>query len=429
MQSAQESRADAQSIPGLESLSAAYRRVRAQTLELAAPLSPEDCVLQSMPDASPVKWHLGHTSWFFETFVLERGLPRFTPFREAFRVLFNSYYVTVGPRHPRPERGMLSRPSLDEVLAYRASVDERMLALFARHPDRVASLAGLIELGLHHEQQHQELILTDVKHALSRNPLLPAYQGARGHSGSAPETMRWTALPDGVRRIGHDGGGFSFDNERPRHRVFVGHCEVGERLVSNSEYLAFIADGGYRRPQLWLSEGWDLREAQGWKAPLYWIERDGGWSQFTLEGERALEADEPVTHISYYEADAYARWRGARLPTEAEWETVASAREQAGNFLESGRLHPAAPAEGETGGQFFGDAWEWTSSSYAPYPGFRAPEGAVGEYNGKFMVNQYVLRGGSCATPATHIRASYRNFFPAAARWQFSGIRLARDPS
>jgi len=429
MQSSPKPRADAQSTAALESLLGAYQRVRAQTLELAAPLSPEDCVLQSMPDASPVKWHLGHTSWFFETFVLEPGLPRFAPYREAYRVLFNSYYVTVGPRHPRPERGMLSRPSLDEVLAYRSSVDERMHALFARHPEQAARLAELIELGLHHEQQHQELILTDVKHALSRNPLLPAYQRARGHSGRAPETMRWEALPDGVRRIGHDGEGFSFDNERPRHRVFVGHCEVADRLVTNSEYLAFIADGGYRRPQLWLSEGWDQREAQRWEAPLYWIARDGGWSQFTFEGVRALEPDEPVTHVSYYEADAYARWRAARLPTEAEWETVAGGREPAGNFLESGRLHPAAPSAGAASGQFFGDAWEWTSSSYAPYPGFRASEGAVGEYNGKFMVNQYVLRGGSCATPATHIRASYRNFFPAAARWQFSGIRLARDPS
>jgi len=428
MQSAHQPRAGAQPTARLETLFVAYQRVRAQTLGLAAPLSAEDCVVQSMPDASPVKWHLAHTSWFFETFVLEPGLPRFAPYREAFRVLFNSYYVTVGPRHPRPERGILSRPSLDEVLAYRASVDERMHALFARYPEQIARLADMIELGLNHEQQHQELILTDVKHALSRNPLLPAYQAARAHAGAAPAPMRWTALPDGVRQIGHDGSGFSFDNERPRHRVFVGDCEMAERLVTNSEYRAFIADGGYRRPELWLSEGWDLREAQSWEAPLYWLERDGGWSQFTLEGARALEPDEPVTHVSYYEADAYARWCGARLPTEAEWETVAAARESTGNFLENARLHPA-PLGAAAGGQFFGDAWEWTGSSYAPYPGFRAPEGAVGEYNGKFMVNQYVLRGGSCATPGTHIRASYRNFFPAAARWQFSGIRLARDSS
>jgi len=433
MQSAPKPRVGAQPAAGPESLLVAYQRTRAQTLDLAAPLSAEDCLVQSMPDASPVKWHLAHTSWFFETFVLEQALPDFAPYREEFRVLFNSYYVAVGPRHPRPERGMLSRPSLDEVLAYRASVDERMQALFARYPEQIARLADVIELGVHHEQQHQELILTDVKHALSRNPQLPAYRpgraGAGAGDGAATAPMRWTALPDGVRQIGHAGEGFSFDNERPRHRVFVGDFEIAERLATNAEYREFIDDGGYRRPELWLSEGWDARGAQGWQAPLYWLEREGGWSHhFTLEGARALEADEPVTHVSYYEADAYARWRGVRLPTEAEWEIVAAAREPVGNFLESGRLHPA-PLGAAGSGQFYGDAWEWTGSSYAPYPGFRAPEGAVGEYNGKFMVNQYVLRGGSCATPRSHIRASYRNFFPAAARWQFSGIRLARDPS
>jgi ergothioneine biosynthesis protein EgtB len=428
MQFASKPRAGAHSSPGLEGLFAAYRRARAQTLALAAPLTAEDCVVQSMPDASPVKWHLAHTSWFFETFVLEPGLPGFTPYRDAFRVLFNSYYVAVGPRHPRPERGLLSRPSLEEVMAYRASVDERMQALFARHPERSARLADVIELGVNHEQQHQELILTDVKHALSLNPLLPAYQAARARAGAAPAPLRWSALPDGVRQIGHPGEGFSFDNERPRHRVFVGEFEIAERLATNAEYRDFIADGGYRRPELWLSEGWDLRSARGWEAPLYWLERAGAWSEFTLEGARALEPEEPVTHVSYYEADAYARWCGARLATEAEWEIVAAGRDPSGNFLESGRLHPA-PLGAGGGGQFYGDAWEWTSSSYAPYPGFRPPEGAVGEYNGKFMVNQYVLRGGSCATPRTHIRASYRNFFPAAARWQFSGIRLARDIS
>ena len=314
MQSAPKPRAGAQPAARLESLFVAYQRVRAQTLGLAAPLSAEDCNLQSMPDASPVKWHLAHTSWFFETFVLEPGLPRFAPYREAFRVLFNSYYVAVGPRHPRPERSILSRPSLDEVLAYRASVDERMHALFARYPEQIARLAEMIELGLNHEQQHQELILTDLKHALSRNPLLPAYQAPRAHAGAAPAPapMRWTTLPDGVGRIGHDGGGFSFDIERPRHLVCFGDCELAERLVTISVYQAFIADGGYRRPELWLSEGWDLREAQSWQAPLYWIGRDRGWSQFTLEGARPLEPDAPVTHVSSYEA-AFRKLQAAAL--------------------------------------------------------------------------------------------------------------------
>ena len=395
---------------------ARYAAVRAQTEALAAPLTVEDCALQSMPDASPVKWHLGHTTWFFETFVLERALPGFTPFRTEFRTLFNSYYVGVGPRHPRPERGLLSRPSLQEVLAYRASVDRRMETVL--DDPRVAQL---IELGLQHEQQHQELILTDVKHLLSRNPLQPAYSRGKPPAGTAASAMRFHTFPEGVRQIGHDGAGFAFDNETPRHRVYLRAYAVADRLVTNREYQAFIADGGYERPELWLSEGWDVRQAQGWRAPLYWS--DG--AQFTLQGVRPIEPDEPVTHVSFYEAEAYARWAGARLPGEAEWEVAAEAYWDdgaPGNFLEGGRLHPAAGAP-----QFFGDAWEWTTSTYGPYPGFRAAEGAVGEYNGKFMVNQYVLRGGSCATPAAHIRPTYRNFFPAAARWQFSGIRLARD--
>jgi len=391
-------------------LAARYLAVRAQTQALAAPLSAEDCALQSMPEASPVKWHLGHSTWFFETFVLGGA-----PFREAFRVLFNSYYVGVGERHPRPERGLLSRPSLEEVRAYRASVDERMQAMLRGEHWR--ERAALIELGLNHEQQHQELILTDVKHLFSRNPLLPAYlEKALPAADAAP--AGWRAFPAGVREIGHAGGGFAFDNEEPRHRVFVGGYRLADRLVTNAEYRAFVEDGGYRRPELWLAEGWDACSAQGWSAPLYW--RDGG--EFTLHGLRPLEPAAPVVHVSYFEADAYARWAHARLPTEAEWEVAAQDQPLAGNFLDSGRLHPLggrSPA--------FGDAWQWTSSSYAAYPGFRAASGAVGEYNGKFMVNQYVLRGGSCATPASHVRATYRNFFPAASRWQFSGIRLARD--
>jgi ergothioneine biosynthesis protein EgtB len=397
-----------------------YREVRRQTERLAAPLSPEDCALQSMPDASPAKWHLAHTSWFFETFVLERALPGFEPFRPEFRMLFNSYYVGVGPRHPRPERGLLSRPSLDEVRAYRASVDARMEALFSRHGAAAQDMEEIIELGLHHEQQHQELLLTDLKHLLSRNPLFPAYAplARRNTETSLAEPSGWRSFAEGVRQIGHAGQDFGFDNERPRHRVFVEAFEIAERLVTAGEYLDFVEDGGYRRAELWLAEGWDARAAQDWSAPLYW----SGGRHFTLQGMRERDAAQPVVHVSYFEADAYARWAGARLPTEAEWETAAAGAPRAGNFLESGRLHPAPGA-----GQFFGDAWEWTSSSYAPYPGFRSAAGAVGEYNGKFMVNQYVLRGGSCATPASHIRSSYRNFFPASARWQFSGIRLARD--
>jgi ergothioneine biosynthesis protein EgtB len=393
-----------------------YDAVRAQTEALAAPLGAEDCALQSMPEASPVKWHLAHTSWFFETFVLGGE-----PFRQEFRVLFNSYYVGIGERHPRPERGLLSRPSLDEVRAYRASVDERMRALFRTEAWR--ERAGLIELGLHHEQQHQELVLTDVKHLLSRNPLAPAY-ATGGFSSANSKPIEWRRFPAGVREIGHAGAGFAFDNEQPRHRVFVAAFEIADRLVTNGEFLRFIEEDGYRRPELWLAEGWDLCRAQGWSAPLYW----GDGRLFTLRGMRAIDPAEAVVHVSYFEADAYARWAGARLPTEAEWEIAAQGGvpqgnlPPAGNFLESGRLHPGGAAAG-----FFGDAWQWTSSSYAPYPGFRAASGAVGEYNGKFMVNQYVLRGGSCATPASHLRASYRNFFPAAARWQFSGVRLARN--
>jgi ergothioneine biosynthesis protein EgtB len=390
---------------------ARYAAVRAQTDALAAPLSAEDCALQSMPDASPVKWHLAHTSWFFETFVLGGA-----PFREEFRVLFNSYYVGVGERHPRPDRGLLSRPSLEEVRDYRRHVDRRMEALFRSAAWR--EHAALIELGIHHEQQHQELVLTDVKHLLSRNPLLPAY--ARGELSPQPPSTpaAWRRFPAGVREIGHAGPGFAFDNEQPRHRVFAAPFEIADCLVTNADYRTFIDDGGYRRPELWLSEGWDLCRAQGWSAPLYW--RDG--REFSLRGARVIDPAQAVAHVSYFEADAYARWAGARLPTEAEWEISAQGEPLEGVFLESGRLHPGAARA-----RCFGDVWQWTSSAYAPYPGFRSASGAVGEYNGKFMVNQYVLRGGSCATPASHLRASYRNFFPAAARWQFSGVRLARD--
>src|SRR5262245_37214876 len=408
-------------------LAEVYREVRAATEALCAPLSPEDCGLQSMPDASPVKWHLAHTSWFFETLVLE-GVPGYAAFDPAFRVLFNSYYQSVGDQHPRPERGVLSRPSLDRVLDYRRHVDAGILRLL----DRVAPASALdvVELGLHHEQQHQELVLTDLKHAFSRNPLHPAYRERAPEPAGRAQPLRWVGAEGGLREIGHAGPGFAFDNERPRHRVFVEAFEIASRPVTNGEYLDFVRDGGYSRAELWLSDGFAAQAARGWRAPLYWEGEGDARSAFTLSGMAPLRRDEPACHLSYYEADAYARWAGARLPTDAEWECAAAQAPLAGAFVESGRLHPApSPAAGPHPAALFGDVWEWTASAYAPYPGFRPLAGSLGEYNGKFMSNQMVLRGGSCATPERHIRRSYRNFFPPDARWQLSGIRLARGAS
>jgi ergothioneine biosynthesis protein EgtB len=405
-----------------------FTAIRRATERLAAPLSPEDCAAQSMPDASPVKWHLAHTAWFFETFVLERACPGDAPFHPAFRVLFNSYYQSVGAQHPRPERGLLTRPSLAEVQRYRRHVDEQVARLFdAGRID--APLAALLELGLQHEQQHQELILTDVKHLLGCSPLAPAYRD------DLPEPPRaaapppgWRAFAEGLRELGFAGAGFAFDNEGPRHRAFVAAFELASRPVTCGEYRAFVEDGGYARPELWLADGFATAQARGWAAPAHWLRDGGGWRVFTLGGVRPLRDEEPVCHVSLYEADAYARWAGARLPTEAEWETAAAGLPVDGNFVESGLLHPAAaPAASDGLAQLFGDVWEWTSSAYSPYPGYRPPAGAVGEYNGKFMANQFVLRGGSCVSPRDHLRASYRNFFHPDARWQLSGIRLARD--
>ncbi len=405
---------------------ARYAATRAATVALAAGLSPEDCALQSMPDASPVKWHLAHTSWFFETFVLAPNLAGYQAFDPAFRVLFNSYYVQVGARHPRPERGLISRPGLAEVCAYRSHVDAGIARWLESGAAAPAALA-LLELGVHHEQQHQELILTDLKHLFSRNPARPAYRSLATPACGAAPALRWQAFPAGVQEIGHAGRGFCFDNEQPRHRTYLRGFELAARLVTNGEYLAFIDDQGYERPELWLSDGWDACKAQGWTAPAYWERGSDGWHIFTLGGMRALDRAEPVTHVSFYEADAFARWAGARLPTEAEWEVLAAREPADGNFVESGALHPVPATDAGTLQQVFGDVWEWTASAYLGYPGYRPASGAVGEYNGKFMVNQFVLRGGSCATPRAHIRATYRNFFPPAARWQFSGIRLARD--
>jgi ergothioneine biosynthesis protein EgtB len=384
-----------------------FGRVRAHTIDLVRPLSEEDCCVQSMPDASPAKWHLAHTTWFFETFVLEKYEPGFRPFMPAFRILFNSYYNGIGEKHPRPQRGMLTRPALYEVHLYRKRVNERMEAMFEKHGHE-ESFRLLVELGLHHEQQHQELILTDVKHLLSLNPLKPPYGGQEREPSAPAGALEWTGFDGGIAEVGHDGNDFCFDNELPRHRQYLQPYSLASRLVTNGDYLRFIEDGGYNRPELWLSEGWDWIRANALAQPLYWESTDAGWSEFTLAGQRRLDVERPLIHISYFEADAYARWADARLPTEAEWENAAA---------------------GQTLRQTADEAWQWTQSSYSPYPGFRSPEGALGEYNGKFMVNQYVLRGGSCATPAGHTRTTYRNFFPATARWQFSGIRLARDGS
>jgi len=415
--------------PAATALEQRFAQVRSATRALAAPLSPEDCAIQSMPDASPVKWHLAHTTWFFETFILEGAKPGRKPFHPRFKVLFNSYYNAVGEKHPRPQRGLLSRPALQEVLDYRAYVEQELGALL-RAGTLSPQLLALVELGLQHEQQHQELILTDVKHMLSCNPMRPAYQPQWPLTAIKGREMRWHRFEGGARTIGHAGDGFSFDNETPRHTVWLHDFEIASHPVTHGDWLAFMQDGGYERPDLWLSAGWEAVTARGWQAPQYWEQVDGAWHTFTLHGMAPIEPNTPVCHVSFYEADAFARWKEARLPTEAEWEIASQASSLDGNFVESGALHPLAlreaPAEGRIA-QMFGDVWEWTRSDYAPYPGFRPAAGAVGEYNGKFMCNQYVLRGGSCATPRSHIRATYRNFFPADARWQFSGVRLARD--
>ncbi|MBX3024211.1 ergothioneine biosynthesis protein EgtB [bacterium] len=415
-------------MPTTVELAARYRAVRGETERLRAPLTPEDCQAQSMPDASPVKWHLAHTTWFFETFLLEPGRSAYQPFHPTFRVLFNSYYQGVGEQHPRPQRGLLTRPSLDEVLAYRAHVDRALLDWLAGDDATVVALTPVLEIGLHHEQQHQELLLTDVKHLFGANPLAPAYAAPPPPaSTAAARPFGWRAVDGGVREIGAASDGFAFDNERPRHAVLLEPFELATRLTTSGEYAAFIADGGYRRPELWLADGWSARQARGWEAPLYWEQRDGEWHELTLGGRRRVDPLAPVCHVSFYEADAFATWAGARLPTEVEWETAAAGRPVHGNLLDSGRLHPTpVGANGSDIAQLYGDVWEWTRSAYAPYPGFRPLAGTLGEYNGKFMCNQLVLRGGSCATPADHVRATYRNFFPPDARWQFSGIRLAR---
>jgi ergothioneine biosynthesis protein EgtB len=413
-----------------------FRDIRAASLALAKPLSEADAQVQSMPEASPTKWHLAHTTWFFETLILEAAEVGFRPHHPAFRVLFNSYYNGIGEQHARPQRGLITRPGLAEVLAYRRSVDERVLALLARGPD--PACLAMLTLGLHHEQQHQELILCDLLHLLSCNPLQPAYFPGEPSAPSTAIALDWVAYEGGLVDIGHQGPGFAFDNEQPRHREWLAPYALANRLVTQGEWAEFVADGAYREPRWWLAAGWDWVRAQGIEAPQYWRRVGcGDWQVFTLRGPLPLDAQSPVAHVSLYEADAYARWLGAqiaqdlRLPTEAEWEHAvapdAAQHIDTGNFVDSAALQPLALPRAKPGlMQAMGDVWQWTTSAYAPYPGFRPWAGAVAEYNGKFMANQYVLRGVSCATPRSHIRASYRNFFPADARWQFNGVRLAR---
>ncbi|MHB1272022.1 MAG: ergothioneine biosynthesis protein EgtB [Rhodanobacter sp.] len=404
-------------------MAARFRQVRQRTSELCTHLSAEDLQVQSMPDASPGKWHLAHTSWFFEKFVLGRD-PAYRPRDPAWHYLFNSYYQSAGPIYARPQRGLLTRPSLDEVLGYRRFIDDAVSESLGR--DDARELATLVELGLQHEQQHQELLLTDIKHAFWCNPLLPAYrEPIAAAAGAKTVPLRFVDGREGIVEIGHRGEGFAFDNETPRHRTLLPPHALANRLVTNAEYLAFVREGGYREPGLWLSDGWAMVQREGWQHPLYWHgDLD---SEFTLAGVRAIDPHEPVCHLSYYEAEAFARWAGARLPTEAEWESAAQGAAISGNLQDARRFHPCAVPAGDGLLQLYGDAWEWTASPYVSYPGFHPLPGTLGEYNGKFMCGQWVLRGGSCVTPRDHLRASYRNFFPPHARWQFAGLRLGHD--
>ncbi len=405
--------------PAADTLASRYSRVRTLSVTLTETLEVEDTVVQTMPDVSPTKWHLAHTSWFFERFILAAYQADYVPYDEAFDYLFNSYYYTAGTMHRRPERGFLTRPTFAEVLAYRTHVDEHMLKLIRTDGERIASL---VTLGLNHEQQHQELLLTDIKHVFSVNPVQPAVMpDLPVPAPVAAGRLDYTSGNAGIVRIGASGDGFCFDNETPRHDALLADHRIANRLVTNGEFREFIEDGAYRKPSLWLSDGWTAVTGRGWGGPLYWD--DAHETEFTLGGRRAIDAHAPVVHVSYYEADAFARWAGARLPTEFEWEHAAANEAVAGNFLDTGFLHPVAG----DGRQYFGDVWEWTSSAYTAYPGFRPLAGSLGEYNGKFMCSQFTVRGGSCVSPADHLRLTYRSFFYPDARWQFTGFRLAKD--
>ena len=416
-----------------ESLVARYRQVRDLTIRLCRNLQAEDFVVQSCPDVSPTKWHLAHTTWFFETFVLKVWMQRYRTEVPQYAYLFNSYYNAAGDMHRRDLRGLISRPTVAETYHYRTSVDDCLIQLLGGADDALlADLEPVLVLGLNHEQQHQELLLTDIKHVFAQNPLYPVFEPA-GEERRQPAKVaqqKFIEFDEAMVTIGHKGDAFSYDNEGPQHRAFVPAFSLSNRLVTNGEYLAFMDAGGYTRPEFWLSLGWTTVQEQRWNAPLYWVRREDGWWNFTLSGFRPVDEAEPVTHISYFEADAYANWDGARLPTEFEWERAAVGQPTEGNFVDAQRFHPARVPRNSNDGQLFqiyGDVWEWTRSAYLPYPGYRAVPGALGEYNGKFMCNQMVLRGGSCATSRDHIRPTYRNFFPPEKRWQFTGLRLARD--
>ncbi|MGM0594282.1 MAG: ergothioneine biosynthesis protein EgtB [Pseudomonadota bacterium] len=402
----------------------AFERIRRQSELLCSPLAVDDYQIQSITETSPPKWHLGHVTWFFEAFILSPLVKGYRPYNPDFFYLFNSYYETVGTMQPRPLRGMLARPTVEEVYRYRRYVDEQMEALFhSRRDDDWETIRFRTALGLNHEQQHQELLLMDIKHNFSINPLKPAYaEGPAPLGASGVDALTWESRSGGIQEIGQAGGTFAYDNEGPRHQALLREHRLARRLITNGEYLAFIEEGGYRQVALWLSDGWSMIKREGWESPLYWRQVDGQWYEFTLWGERALDLNAPVCHISYYEADAFARWAGKRLPDEAELEVKLQTLALEGNFVESGRLHPSSGGE-----QWYGDLWEWSRSPYGPYPGFQPLEGSMGEYNGKFMCNQFVLRGGCCATPIDHMRPSYRNFFYPHDRWAFSGIRLAED--